>query len=99
MISLAYLNFYGATDILYIVFGCNYITSYGRSFQSFSQEYDLACHTTYVVSGNFIYEFRNLQFNDRMSVVISLKFLEVSLALSEEFSDKNGSSFHLLDRC
>ena len=31
-------------------------------YKPFSQDYDLACHTTYVVCFNFIHEWGDLQF-------------------------------------
>ena len=53
------------------------------SLQPFSQDYDLASHTTYVVCGNFIHEWRMLEFKVDSEWQIFAKFLMVIYLLLE----------------
>ena len=53
--------------------------------QSFSQDYDLASHTTHVVYVNFIREWRNLQLNIDSERQIFEKFFSWQIYLLSEF--------------
>ena len=91
-----YINNYNYQRIIRQIFvtavkQCTHIHTYIHNWplQPFSQDYGIVSHITHVVCGNFICEWRDLQFNVDSERQIYEKFLHGRLIYSQSFCQKS----------